>query len=365
MALGFFRMLKVDIIKGRLLDYIRCYRSSGQLHLPTERQMALELGCSRSTVGKALGVLAAEGMIDRRPSSGTYINHDSPAMATIAVLLQNTYQCTDAYFRLVIDALSGYAEQLGLQIKIYDHLSESFEKPGFVTQLCSLIGNGSISGLLIASRMPIRILAALYSLCPVVSINNIFAQGQEIPAISCDYFRVGFLAAKHLLEQGHRRIAFLTESLEHPESGLDLSGFRSAMEMYGLELASSDILETRLNLNLLSPIIRAFFEKRQHSACFVRSTSLALRTIAILHQDSVRIPQDLSVIAAGNYQPERQQQMQLTTIDNRISEMCQKGLEFLKLKIANPGMAFPNLTLLEPALQIRDSVLPYFANANE
>ena len=351
-------MLKVDIIKGQLLDYIRHYRSSRQIRLPTERQLALELGCSRSTVGKALGVLAAEGIIDRRPNSGSYINQVSPVCATIAVLLRNTYQCTDAYFRLVIDTLSSYAEHLGLQIKIYDHLSASFEKPGFFEQFSSLIEDGSISGLLIASRMPIRIPAALYFLCPIVSINNIFAQGHEIPAISCDYFRVGFLAAKHLLEQGHRRIAFLTESLEHPETGLDLSGFRSAMEMYGLELASSDILESRVNLNSLGSTIRTFFKKRQHSACFVRSTSLALQAIPILQQASIRVPQDISVIAAGNYQPERQQQMQLTTIDNRIEEMCQKGLEFLKLKIANPGMNLPSLTLLEPELQVRDTVLP-------
>jgi LacI family purine nucleotide synthesis repressor len=352
-------MLKVDIIKGQLLDYIRCYRSSGQFRLPTERQLALEFGCSRSTVGKALGILAAEGLVDRRASSGTYIVDSRSSSPTIAVLMQNAYQCTDTHFRLLIDTLSSYADELGLQIKICDYLIGSFERAAFREQFLASIKDGSISGLLVASRMPIKILAWLHSLCPIISINNIFAQGHEIPGISCDYFRVGFLGGKYLLEQGHRRIAFLTESLAHPESALDLSGLRSAMEMYGLELTPADILESRLNLNLFSSAVRTFFQKRQYSACFVRSTSLALPTLAILNQDSIRVPQDLSIIAAGNYQPERQQQTQLTTIDNQLAEMCKQGLQLLKMKISDQSKQIPSLTLLEPKLQIRDSVVPY------
>jgi len=297
-------------------------------------------------------------LVDRRASSGTYIADSRSSSPTIAVLLRNTYQCTDAHFRLMIDSLSSCADELGLRIKICDHLIGSFERPAFREQFLASIKDGSISGLLVASRMPIKILAWLHSLCPIISLNNIFAQGHEIPGISCDYFRVGFLGGKHLLEQGHRRIAFLTESLEHPESALDLSGLRSAMEMYGLELAPADILESRLNLNLFASAVRTFFQKRKYSACFIRSTALALRTLAILNNDSVRIPQDLSIIAAGNYQPERQQQTQLTTVDNQLAEMCEQGLRLLKMKISDQAKPIPNLTLLEPKLKIRDSVLP-------
>lgn len=355
-------MLKVDIIKGHLLDYIRRYRSSGKFRLPTERQLAFELGCSRSTVGKALGVLAAEGLVERRPSSGTFIIDSRSSSPRIAILLQNTYQYTDSHFRLVIDTLSNCADELGLQIKIYDHLIGSYERASFREQFLDSIKTAAISGLLVASRMPIKILAWLYSLCPIISINNIFAQGHEIPGISCDYFRVGFLGGKYLLDQGHRRIAFLTESLGHPESALDLSGLRSAMEFHGLELTPDDILESGLNLNLFSTTVRTFFQKKQYSACFIRSTSLALRTLAILNNDDIRIPQDLSIIAAGNYQLERQQQMQLTTIDNQLVEMCEMGLQLLKMKIADQAKQIPNLTLLEPKLHIRDSVLPYTKN---
>ncbi|MDD3694426.1 MAG: GntR family transcriptional regulator [Lentisphaeria bacterium] len=355
-------MLKVDEIKLLLLDHIRRCRSAGCQRLPTERSLAADFGCSRSTVGKALGILSAEGLIERRGSSGTYISDFRPPAVTVAVLLQHTYQYTDAHFRLVIDTLSEHARRLGLRIKIYDHLIESFAKPGFADEFQSSVKDGLISGLLIASRMPLRILASLHSLCPVVSINNIFAQGQEIPAISCDYFRVGFLAARHLLEHDHRRIAFLTESLEHPESWLDLSGFRSALEMYGLELSQDNILETRLNLNSLNSTVRNFFAQKRYSACFVRSTSLALQILPVLQQDSIRIPQDISIVAAGNYQPGRQQQIQLTSIDNRLDEMCRLGLEFLKKKISRPELGFSNLTLLEPSLQTRNSVLHCQAN---
>ena len=111
--------------------------------------------------------------------------------------------------------------------------------------------------------------------------------------------------------------------MEHPETGLDLSGFRSAMEMYGLELASSDILETRVNLNSLGSTIRTFLRSASTAPVLFAAPVWLCRLFqfaAGFHP----VPQDISVIAAGNYQPERQQQMQLTTIDNRIEEMCQK-----------------------------------------
>lgn len=40
--------------------------------LPSERQLAEELGVSRSTVRKALTLLAQEGLVERRPRSGTF-----------------------------------------------------------------------------------------------------------------------------------------------------------------------------------------------------------------------------------------------------------------------------------------------------
>ena len=47
--------------------------------LPSEKELALELGVSRPTVRQALGALAARGMVEARPRSGTYVRSAVPA----------------------------------------------------------------------------------------------------------------------------------------------------------------------------------------------------------------------------------------------------------------------------------------------
>lgn len=62
---------KYYAVKRHLLDFI------GELEpgsvVPTERELAAELGTSRTTVRQALGELVVEGRLERRQGSGTYV----------------------------------------------------------------------------------------------------------------------------------------------------------------------------------------------------------------------------------------------------------------------------------------------------
>src|SRR3984893_9086380 len=48
--------------------------------LPTERQLALDLGASRSSVRHALAVLQAEGRISREVGRGTFLRDTAPRL---------------------------------------------------------------------------------------------------------------------------------------------------------------------------------------------------------------------------------------------------------------------------------------------
>lgn len=50
--------------------------------LPSESELALELGVSRATVRSALGRLAAEGLVIRKQGDGTYVNAHIEGVAT-------------------------------------------------------------------------------------------------------------------------------------------------------------------------------------------------------------------------------------------------------------------------------------------
>ena len=52
--------------------------------LPTERQLALEMGATRSSVRHALAVLQAEGRISREVGRGTFLRDAPPRHASCA-----------------------------------------------------------------------------------------------------------------------------------------------------------------------------------------------------------------------------------------------------------------------------------------
>ena len=178
---------------------------------------------------------------------------------TIALVMRTAYHYTDMHFRLIVDEVSKYAEKNNIYIQIFDRLPEMFKADPENNPLMQAISNKVVDGVLIASRMPLDIISSIYKKCPTVSINNVFGNGEEVPCISCDYFRVGFLAGKYLLDKGHRKVAYVTENVALPESTFDLSGFRAAFEMAGIDITDNEILNTRQNTDIFIRRITDFF----------------------------------------------------------------------------------------------------------
>jgi len=76
---------------GKALAAIRRLIDTGQLpadgRLPTERELAAELGCGRRTVRRALDTLETEGLVWRRQGKGTFVGQPpDPAGALAAAV---------------------------------------------------------------------------------------------------------------------------------------------------------------------------------------------------------------------------------------------------------------------------------------
>jgi LacI family transcriptional regulator len=340
--------------KEILNKHILRQRKLKQLRLPSERALAEQLGYSRATIGKALGVLEGEGVILRKRGAGAFIvDSKKTHTMTIAIALRNAYNFSDLHFRMIVEEITKKAKENNVQVKIYDHLSISFKNDPDKNSLIQDIRSGDIDGVLIASRMPISIISKIREICPAVLINNIFGDGNEVPCVSCDYFQVGFLAGKYLLENGHRKIAYVTEDTSHPESTFDFSGLKAACTMAGVEISKDDILDTLQDLNTFRERVVNFFKDSDYTACFVRRTKYAARMIPILQNNGIKVPENLSIIASGtcSYPVNG---IKLSIIDNQLDKMCHTGLDIL-YNLINNDKTEGGIALLEPKLLKHDS----------
>ena len=343
--------------KELLGKHISRQRKAKQFRLPPERALAEQFGYSRATVGKALGVLEGEGIIFRKKGSGTFITkNDKERTMTIALVMRMAYHYTDTHFRLIVEEVSKYAEKHNIYIQIFDNLPEIFKKNPDKNSLIQAIESGTIDGVLIVSRMPISILNRISAICPTVSINNIFGDGSEIPCISCDYFFAGFLAGKHLLEKGHRKVAYITENFTNSESTFEFSGFKAALGMVGVDLTNHNILECKQNSDIFTKRVLDFFKNSAYRACFVRTTRCATKIFSVLQRSSFERAEKLSFIAIGNYDNECPNNIRLTIIDNQLAKMCRIGLQTVQ-SIINNNKTKGGLKLLAPKIIENNSVI--------
>jgi GntR family transcriptional regulator, arabinose operon transcriptional repressor len=344
-------------LKNLIIDYIKKYRSMKKFRLPSERVLASELGYSRATIGKVLGILEGEGLIIRKKGSGTYISETEKNKGlTIALVMRKAYHSAVPHFKYIVDNVSRCAEKQGIYIQIYDRLIDMFNENDSDNQLIRAIETKAIDGVLFVSRMPISIISNISSRIPVSAINNIFGDGSELPCVSCNYFYAGFIGAKYLLDKGHRNIVYLNTDATHIESYFELSGIKAAYQNINVPFEKCEVLNTGKDMIYFKQRVIKKFTDSQHTACFVRAEDNARPLISILKELRLKVPQDVSLITVGDYIKNNHHALGLTVIDNHLDRMATLGVDNL-LNIINGTPPKKGITLLEPNIIERNSVI--------
>lgn len=130
----------------------------------------------------------------------------------------------------------------------------------------------------------------------------------------------GYLATRHLLDLGHRRIAFLSDGLEEVDSAR-FSGYRKALKEAGVAFFEEDFLR----LCPWEDKRGASFEEicqrlGDYTAVFCVSDLYAVLLMAELADRGIRVPEDLSVVGFDDILLGRLHRPALTTVHQDISE---------------------------------------------
>ncbi|MEK4244490.1 LacI family DNA-binding transcriptional regulator [Psychrobacillus sp. FSL K6-2684] len=146
--------------------------------------------------------------------------------------------------------------------------------------------------------------------------------------VEIDNFQAGYLAAKYMIELGHKEIAWVGGPLSVSTFNNRYLGYKAAMKDYQLTLPDQFIFNTDTSKQ---DIARAFeqlinLQERPTAICG-GSDSLALFLMDEAFQHGISIPNDLSIIGIDNVDLSRHGSIQLTTVGS-ISE---ENLGFLAI----------------------------------
>jgi LacI family transcriptional regulator len=150
---------------------------------------------------------------------------------------------------------------------------------------------------------------------------------QNIASVTIDDFRGAALMTRHLIDLGHRRIAFVQGKEEHSPAHRREAGFRATMEEAGLPVRAPWVVGGDFTFKSGFEAARKLLSLNPRpTAIFAANDDMAAGVIALAHGLNLKLPEELSVggfddtpIAATLWPP-------LTTIHQPFSSMARTAV---------------------------------------
>lgn len=173
-------------------------------------------------------------------------------------------------------------------------------------------------------------------------------------SIGCDNEAGGYLAGKHLLSLGKRRIAFVGDTSDNsPEFSGRYRGFCRALREQGMQhpaelLVAAETIET-LGFEAVESLLK---NQVQFDAVFAASDLIAIGAIRALQKRGIAVGSAVSVVGFDDIQAAAYITPSLTTIRQDTNVAGEMLVENLLQIVAGESI---NSTLLEPKLIVRES----------
>jgi DNA-binding LacI/PurR family transcriptional regulator len=190
----------------------------------------------------------------------------------------------------------------------------------------------------------------------------------DLPSVVIDDVFGGYLATRHLIDLGHRRIGFLSDPLQDPLN-FDFISSRHRFQGYRQALAEAGILfrddyqaaglHGRYEARLLAHRLLDLSERP--TAIFTTSDTQAMGVLEAARDRNLRVPDDLSVVGFDDI--DVAEYLGLTTIRQPLFESGARGVELLLELMAaeEPARKPPRLERLGVELIVRTTTRPPLA----
>ena len=191
----------------------------------------------------------------------------------------------------------------------------------------------NVDGLVIAGKVSNGFINKLNSVdIPIVFIDYIPKKlSKPYSMILIDNLSGGLKATNHLIEYGHKNIAFVGGDIEHPSIKDRYKGYKEALKNAGIPLKRDFIIKDEnypARENGYNAAKKLFKMNKSVSAIFACNDAMAIGVMEYLKSKEIRIPEDVSVIGFDDVDEDIAQNPPLSTIRVLKTEM---GSEAIKL----------------------------------
>ena len=329
------------------------------------KKLAQLLNLSIATVSKALRdsydisqetkqkvmALARELNYQPNPHASFLRKHNSKTIAVIIPEIANNY------FTLAIDGIESVAQEKGYHVIIYLTHEDFTREEAFTRHLHS----GRADGVLISLSSTTTNYAHLHQLqdkgLPIVFFDRV-CDGFNTVKVSTDDYQSGYLATKHLIEQGCKRIAHLAISTSLSIGSKRAQGYLQALHDHGVTTDESFLIECVNDNAQDTEMIKDLLEHIKPDGIFAAVERYAIICYELCEELGLNIPKDVKIISFSNLQTASLLNPPMSTITQPAFEIGREAAAMLLKKLEKKNFQLKDENIVfESKLIVRKSTM--------
>ncbi len=189
---------------------------------------------------------------------------------------------------------------------------------------------------------------------PCMAIGGGFQEHPPQDYVDADIQRGSFMATSHLIELGHKTIAFLAGV----HSPWKQKGYEEALKSAALPVMPELIMECKMCAGEIHELVKKLMQQKPvPTAVVVANDVLAIRVIKNLDELGIMVPNDISVVGFDDIEPAQLFSPTLTTVKMPIREMSEYAVSGLIHRIKDKD--YDPIQKIQPTeLVVRESSAP-------
>ena len=340
----------------KIFDSTLARIQSGELaagsRLPTEDELGKEFSASRITVNRAMRELQLIGVIERRPGAGSFVAA-TVSRQSFGLLIPGLGQ-TEIFEPIcqgIVDAHRHDRDHDLIWAKIPSATQLHAQD---LLHACRAMLDKSISGVFFAPVELVqggddvnRRVAQFFTDAgiPVILLDRdlvAYPQRSAYDLVGIDNRRAGYQLAKHLIDLGRRRLAFVAQPNSAHTVSARIAGYREALLDRGLPVEPALIFRA---IPDQEQGVADFLKQQKPDGILCANDFTAATLMKTLSKLGVRIPEDVSVVGIDDVKYAALLPKPLTTIRQPCLEIGETALYAMLERIRHPDLPARDISL--------------------
>lgn len=239
---------------------------------------------------------------------------------------------TDPIFSRVVLAIEEHAHELGYDLVLAHTLNKVEREDAAIRRMLSRRVDGLFVSPVYRMDAEARIYQELLTRkVPTILLGAPAKFCSQFPSVQVDDIAASQAATRHLLELGHRRIAFLTGPLAAPWAQGRYEGYQRALREAGMEVDDKMIFHAGSTVDDgTKAALQMMNENCNATAVQAVNDLVAIGCANTLLNQGVKIPHDRSVMGFGNILTAEYFRVPLTTVRQPKFRMGVAAVEMMK-----------------------------------